>query len=71
MQIEEKHFDEEMEVDIPHHLSAARRTKGVNRIFDDNGCESFNSISEGPDSEFKHNADNYPVKQVVSSLSLN
>jgi len=71
MQIKEEHFDEEMEVDIPRCLSAARRTQRVNEVFDDDDCESFDSISESPDTESEHDGDNSPVKQVVSSLSLN
>ena len=71
MEIEEEHFDEEMEVDIPHHLSAVKRTQGVEEIFDNNECESFDSISEGPDTESERDDDNAPVKQVVSSLSPN
>lgn len=71
MEIEKEHFNEEMEVNIPHCLYAVRRTWGVEEIFDNNECESFDSINEGPNTKSGGDNDDASVKQVVSSLSQN
>jgi len=50
MQVDEEMLDEDMEIDNPHHLAAvggrSRADSG------DDGGESFESISSGPDSDF-------------------
>jgi len=49
MQVDEEMFDEDMEIDNPHHLDVVGMRSRVES--EDNEGESFESISSGPDSD--------------------
>jgi hypothetical protein len=66
MQVDEEMFDEDMEIDNPHHLAEVRVQNRVES--GDEGGESFESISSGLDSDSDN--EDEPSKAIVSDSIL-